>query len=207
MKSLSFLFFALLIVLVFTSCGKTTKSKFTGDWEITAYDRKFYSIKNGDTIHHYNAYYGLNYVFGSKVSFGTDTEFSTTMNNAEFSINKNGEWKRTLDFSYFEGGQETRTVETTSGTWSFLKKNGDNFDKNERVLFSVTKLDATTTTPFGGTSTISSTHSEGEIMNVFRILESKNKFLEMRQDKESNLSSPDPQDQSVYVFYSLVQKD
>ena len=198
---------AILVFLIGVTqgCGKTTKGKFEGEWKVSTYDRKYYSIQSGDTLHHYNTYFGFDYVFGTETSFGSNTEFSTTMNDATFVIKKNGEWIRTLDFSYFDNGQETRTIEETSGTWSFLKKNGNNFEKNERVLFSTTRLHATTSSQFGGVSTIYSEHSEGDIVNVFVVKKSKNNFLELQQDDIGSITSPELQEQSTYVFYSLAQ--
>lgn len=196
-----------------TSCGKTTKGKLSGEWNLDSWERT-------DTYSQGS--------YNSETEFmitGTDVEIVQTVNGdvetktgevdeASWTINKDGTWDRVLEYTTTEVDEDqifgqtytyttvrnTRTTE--SGTWTFLSGIEDDYKKNERVVFHTTmseeevKTDVTTDDGSSSTTTSSnesteSTYLTGEMSEIFKVSESSRKELILTSEGESEVTDTD----------------
>ncbi len=203
------IFSALSIALLaggISSCAKSTKGKVSNDWKVDSYEVKTVDTdENGDQTITTTTMSGNTVVKRTEnVSSGssTTTTQSGTLNSATFKIEKDGTWTMQRDYSYTmtpsPGVTVTKnTVETESGTWSFVGKNKEeDFKKNERVLFNTLSSTSTTTsvTTLGSSSTTTTTsdtdtYMTGENTMIYTVTESKSKELKLSSEAGHTFSS------------------
>ncbi len=182
-----------------TSCAKTTKKKVTNEWKIVSYEKsELGTYQNGNTTN-------LN-VKMSESSFtrelldkdnnGTATYHSYSqgdVNSHELTLKNDGTWNSVQDITYNFGNDATNKMVTKeSGTWSFVgKTKGDEFKKNERILFNVLTRSERSLSKNGNTivseEITNTTFLTGESLLIYTIKESKKD--EMQLEMESNIIS------------------
>ncbi len=176
-----------IIAFAVASCGKTTNRKLTNDWKVTSDESKGATLfQDGSKTTFSNSYTETNY----KSTYShTDPDGNTYSDNTsgtlklnEFSIKKDGTWtwERTVFYAYSGNTNNFKR----SGEWAFLGNNkGDDFKKNECVVFNV--LNETTALTFGsGTTPYSSSISYliGEKALFYKVKESKAKELQLESE-------------------------
>jgi hypothetical protein len=177
-----------------TSCAKSTRGKMINEWKVTFFENTEKSENvNGDK---FTSTFSMTENMITKTfthespSAGTSTGTQTgTVNAHEFIINKEGTWSWFIDETVVDGSHELNNKITRSGTWSFVSKTkGDDFKKNERILFNVLTMDATDTETANDVIVASNsnrmTYSTGQNTMIYTITESKKDKLEM--ELESN---------------------
>lgn len=173
------------------SCGKSSKGKMDADWTIDSHtDKSSYTSGGGvtttETTEYANGKRTTTYVAG-----GNTTKETATVNDAKWSIKKDGTWERTISYTEidtmtFGGAQVISTTNTTvidKGNWDFLTGVGE-FKKNERVSFSTLNSETTVKTTQNINSTTSTdkytnVYLDGENTETYVITESKNKSLSL----------------------------
>jgi hypothetical protein len=176
------------------SCAKSTKGKMANEWKVTSYQEKSTDVQdNGDktvstTTMTENAITMTTEDTPSGGSTTTTTRTGTVSAN-DLTIKKDGTWTWTQNATIVEnfGFTVTTTYNTNkSGTWSFVgKTKGDDFKKNERILFNVLSESGSTVQTSGNTSltsTSSDTYLTGEYTMLFTVKESKGKSLELESE-------------------------
>ena len=172
------------------SCGKSTKGKMANEWKVTEYNSTVTETEsNGDKTVYTTTMTESTYTDKTATTSGGSTVESTstaTVNTNDMTIEKDGTWTGTRDISSTENGITTKVTMTVSGTWSFVgKTKGDEFKKNERVLFN-TLSEITTTSISGGglsqTSTDTDTYMTGENVMIYTVTESKGKELALEAE-------------------------
>jgi hypothetical protein len=170
------------LAVCLASCGKTTKGKITNEWRVVSYSEQ---TTNGDTINSYST-----------------GDASNNSNN--LTIDKDGTWtwKTASSHSgYVFGGTVFLTDKestTQSGTWSFIgKTKGDDFKKNERVLFTVLSESSLKSETGGGgnpvfpdtTVSSSQTYLTGEKVLIYTVVKSTHKELQLESESSHTNSS------------------
>ena len=189
------------------SCGKSTKGKLSNDWKVESLTLKAIDTEsNGNQTVTTTSYSGTTVtVKEEEIENGNSTTTTTqigTITNPIFKIENNGTWNlsRTLVFTQnpTQGLTTTITsVETDSGTWSFIGKNKEeDFKKNERVLFNTmaTTRNTTTVNTIGNSSTTStdtgsSTYKLGDNVTIYTVVASKPKALELKSESGGSTTS------------------
>jgi hypothetical protein len=180
-------------VLGVTSCAKSTKRKVTNEWKITSYV-KIDHITNGggsdeSTFNMTETSYtndNSSTTNGSTVSYHSEG----AVNAHTISIKKDGTWTWTQDCTYNgNNNSSSRTIIEQTGTWSFVgKTKGDDFKKNERLLFNIlTEKNISTQTSnqvVVSENTSNYTYLTGENIQIYTIKESKNKKMELEFIKD-----------------------
>lgn len=188
-----------------SSCKKTSKGKFSNEWTVSEM-----------TVE--SSYIGSSGGSGSesisiKDKSGTSTEVDTysgtsntttksgVINEYVYTIEKDGSYKTVKDVVWTEsftgGSTSVATKTTTTGSWTFLSKNKTaEFKKNELVAFypMVEEEVETTTTTVGGTSTSSSStekydYSGKDYADIYKVIESKRKELQLSTEYDDSNSS------------------
>lgn len=185
---------ALLIVFGITSCAKTTKGKMTNEWKVTSFENVETNVNTLGTKYVYT--YSMT---DQTVTDQTVTEPATgpsststetgTVNKNELTIKKDGTWSWTMDVTFVDGNKTSNETMVRSGTWSFIgKTKGDDFQKNERVLFNVLEMNTTETETTNQVLTYDEkgkeTYSTGKNTMVYTITKSENKKLEMELESK-----------------------
>lgn len=156
-----------------TSCKKSTKGKMVNEWKVKTYKE---TTPNG--------------IFIMKDSPN------------EISIKKDGTWTWNRQYVYhgtiFGGSINVTgtTTNTESGTWSFVgKTEGDQFKKNERVIFNTLSEKTTQKSVYSpnamfqdNTTYKSNTYLVGEKAVIYTIVESTRKLLKL-ESESSHYSS------------------
>lgn len=213
-------FFSVLSIAVvagtITSCGKTTKGKMDNEWNVTSINTSSYD-EDGDG---WSQKISSSSVVKTTVSNNnSETKTIATVNSNTMTISKDGTWKKVYDYTTvdydttsvgtFEQYTKTTTnkVETRSGTWGFESKNKtEEFKKNERVVFNITKsntvtkstmessssIDPTVNTT-GNTNNDTDTYSTGQAVTIYVVKESTAKKLVLTADTDyTNVNSSTP---------------
>lgn len=171
-----------------TSCGKSTKGKMANEWKVTEYNQtETETQSNGNKTVSTTAMTETTYTNTTEVTSGGSTikyTSNATVNMNEMTIEKDGTWTSTRDVSSVNNGVTTKVTMTASGTWSFVgKTKGDDFKKNERVMFNTLSETTTqTSTPGGSSSTDTDTYMTGENVMIYTVTESKGKELALEAE-------------------------
>ncbi|MNJ85817.1 hypothetical protein D3C87_32970 [compost metagenome] len=185
---------AFLILFGITSCGKTTKGKMTNEWKVTSF-RSVETVVNIFNDKYTSTFWTRdNTVIDETVSEPSGGAPSTqsetgTVNTHDFTIKKDGTWSWTIDATFVSGNISTNTSRVQSGTWSFVgKTKGDDFEKNERVLFNVLSVTTTEIETMNQAVVNNYTHTitfaTGENSMVYTVTESKKDLLEMEMEEK-----------------------
>lgn len=189
---------ALLLAVVLASCGKSTKGKMANNWKIVSMTTETTFTNADDDQYESTVTANETRMTTKSVTTAADGSVTSstseaTINKNEFTIEKDGAWKWIQDLSYNTDSGEVRTVNERSGVWSFIGKNkGDEFKKNERVLFNVLKTDYSMTHKNQG-SIVNEYHANyeyltGSVTLIYTVKESKKDELqlEMESDRTSD---------------------
>jgi hypothetical protein len=188
-----------------TSCGKSSKGKMDNSWKVTNWeDTRTETDSDGDISVTKITSDGtiITMVQTETPNGGTPTSTTTngTVQKLTYTISKDGTWSQEIDVTFtttFTGGSASQNIKNTiEGKWDFLKGVGE-FKKNERVVFNTTKETNTqsqviTIGGTAGTPSVSSNTSEyadGENSQIFVIVESKGKELQMKSETNSKYTS------------------
>lgn len=181
------------------SCAKTTKGKVTNKWKIISYERdETGTYQNGNTSHLSMKMTESSFMreLLDKDNNGTATYHSYSqgvVNSHELILKNDGTWNSVQDITYNFGNDATNQMVTNeSGTWSFVgKTKGDDFKKNERILFNVLTRSERSLSKNGNTivseEITNTTFLTGESLLIYTIKESKKD--EMQLEMESNIVS------------------
>ena len=205
-RIISYMLIVFVLAAGMAACGKTNKGKMSNEWKVTSMESKeTYENSTGSktvstftmtesTITETNYY---EYVPGPPAY----TEIETSEVNAnEFIINKDGTWSWVIDATQTTSNGTHQEILEQAGTWSFLDRTkGDDFKKNERVLFNVLTLKARNIVIENGITvddfTDNLTYTTGKSTMIYTVIESKKDKLELEMDAEnvtttnSNMSS------------------
>ncbi len=185
---------AFLLTVVLASCGKSTKGKMANDWKIVSMTTET-TFTNADedqfesTVTANETRMTTKSVTTTADGSVTSSTIEATINTNEFTIEKDGAWKWIQDLSYNTDSGVVRTINERSGVWSFIGKNkGDEFKKNERVLFNVLKTDYSMTHKNQG-STVNEYHANyeyltGSVTLIYTIKESKKDELQLEMESD-----------------------
>lgn len=201
--------------VVVASCQKTTKRKLANEWNVDFYQEEYHFVQS-NTINrekYENGQYSR-----VEISNGEeDTVFKGTVVSNTMTINTDGTWSSFIEYSAYNSNPNNPNPivkvykNTRSGTWNFAKgRKGDDFKKNELVYFNVTKLnyvDYKTTDPLDvDESTVEL--APGTLFETFRVIESKSKTLELKQEGYSQrYSNGDLElDRNSTFWYKLSKK-
>jgi hypothetical protein len=204
-----------LIAVSVVSCQKTTKRKLANEWNVDFYQEE-YNFVQSNTINRETYENGqYNYVEISSGEF--DTVFKGSVVSNTMTINTDGTWSSFIEYSAYNSNPNNPNPtlkvykNTRSGTWNFAKgRKGDDFKKNELVYFNVTKLnyvEYNTSDP----SDVDEANAElapGILFETFRVIESKSKTLELKQEGYSQrYSNGDLElDRNSTFWYKLSKK-
>jgi hypothetical protein len=211
MKKISMYTLSVLFLAVgMASCTKSTKGKITNEWKVTSYDDvQTYTNINGtkttSTISMTETVITNTDVTEPTTGPSTTNTQSGTVNKNEFTIKKDGTWTWVIDAVYTTGNSLDNQILEQSGTWSFVgKTKGDDFKKNERVLFNVLNLKATETETVNqvvvDSSTDNVTYATGNNTMIYTISESKKDKLELELESKYVFT------QSSYMNSSLTSR-
>lgn len=188
------------------SCGKTTKGKMVNEWKVTSQTETSTSVQSNGNKTEQTTTYSENAVTKTTVqtpSIGPALTTSQTgiVNSNTLTIDKDGTWTWTQTILYGSGNSTALSTDEQSGTWSFVgKTKGDEFKKNERVLFNVLSAKNTTVQTSNGSATTNKTtdtYLTGENTMIFTVKESKKDELQM--EAESKNVYTDDSDVSTYT--------
>ena len=198
-----------LLAIGLNSCGKTTKQKITNDWKIvsqeeeqesswdqTDQDSYWKSSMTESTVSTYNSYTFMD--VGGPTTYTSQHTGIVKENKIE--IRKDGTWQWIQELSYDEnvGGGNTQNdtyKKDLSGTWSFVgKTKGNDFKKNERVVFNIL-LNKSSTIQTQNQTIVNeysdeTTYLTSENTLTFTVKESKRKELQLEMESAMNHSSP-----------------
>ncbi|WP_343636190.1 hypothetical protein [Fluviicola sp.] len=206
-----------LTVVGMTACAKSTKGKVTNTWKVTSMENVETSINsNGDkhvstlSMNESSASEKDDYYPASGVT--TSTTRTGTMNTNEMVIKKDGTWTWTTSVTYTgDNGNSTETeMVEQSGTWSFLAKSkGDNFKKNERILFNVLAAKLHEVDMENGVVTDEDTsdlvYSTGKNTMIYTVKESKKGELELESEAQ-NVTTQNSTSNSNSISSTIVMK-
>lgn len=180
MKKL-FLFVAVTALTAGTlvSCGKTSKGKLDAEWTInTMEESKLQSGGNSNTLKIQGST-----ITDTDVIAGSTTTVSGTVNEAKWTISKDGTWSRVVSVKFVQENTNVTTVGTTkeSGNWDFFSGIGE-LEKNERIVFNTLSTTETVVTTSGSSTSTdidAFTYKDGENSEIYTITESKKGMLKM----------------------------
>jgi hypothetical protein len=194
MKRISYYSLSITFLAVgLASCGKTTTGKMTNEWRVTSYQEKTELVNtSGDMAMSTVSSNGSdvsNEETNDPSTGPSTTQFQAgTVNAFEYTIKKDGTWSMIKDFTYeYPNGTDNRK-QVKSGTWSFIgKTKGDDFKKNERILFNVLSETETVIQTSNQVVVInqvsSNTYLTGENILIYTISESKKDQLGMNLEE------------------------
>ena len=160
------------------------------EWKVTEYNQtQTETQSNGDKTVYTTTMTETTYSSSTATTSGGSTITTTgsgTVNTNEMTIEKDGTWTSTRAVSSTNNGSTLKVTITSSGTWSFVgKTKGDEFKKNERVMFNTLSETTTDVSTFGNitsTDTNTDTYLTGENVMIYTITESKGKELAMEAE-------------------------
>lgn len=198
MKKISIYLLSFAVTFVgMTSCGKSTKGKMANEWKVTSM-KSVETFINASGDKHITTFS----VDGTTMADSdedypasgpsTSSSKTGTMNTNEFTIRKDGTWSWVMDGTYASnnGNSLREEILEQTGTWSFLTKSkGDDFKKNERVLFNVLTVKARDIVTENGVVVDDYTddlvYSTGKNTMIYTVKDSKKDMLELEVEAEN----------------------
>lgn len=172
------------------ACAKSTKGKVTNEWKVVSYV-KTESYSDPDLDYSNSMTKNLTETSFTQQSVSTDDGVSVNSNSSgsvnahEMTIKKDGTWSWKRDMTYDYGnGNGNNIVDEQTGTWTFVgKTKGDDFKKNERLLFNILS-ETRTSSQINNQVVVSQfssneTYLTGENVLIYTIKESKQKEMEL----------------------------
>jgi hypothetical protein len=181
------------LALGISACAKSTKGRLTNDWKVVSSQQENKTVnQSGDVTTESIFMTAVAVTHSSSFIPATGTGYTSSIQGNvkanTISIKKDGTWIWNQELSFDDlSGNLTKTLEQ-SGTWSFAgKTKGDDFKKNERVIFNVLsdKLRTVQTVNQSVVTdyTDAKTSLTGEDYMIFTVEESKNKKLQLNLDE------------------------
>jgi hypothetical protein len=207
-----------------TSCGKSSKGKMDNSWTVTNWEQTETSTnEDGDvTVTKTTSDGTIITMVETDTPNGGSPDVTTTNGTVQkltYVIAKDGTFTQEIDVTFtstFTGGSVSQNVKNTiEGKWDFLKGVGE-FKKNERVVFSTTKETSVSTQviTIGGTagtpsvSTNTSEYADGENTQIFVIVESKGKELQLKSETNAKYTDSNGTETEVgELMITLSQAD
>ncbi|WP_343636188.1 hypothetical protein [Fluviicola sp.] len=181
------------------SCAKSTNRKVSNEWKVVSYLKtESYQVtgagySNSTTTNIQETSFTQQFVSNDDGMVVT-TNYQGTVNAHMFSIKKDGTWSMIRDLTSDTGGNsEQKNVTEQTGTWTFVgKTKGDEFKKNERILFN-TLTEKLTSTQSNNSTVVSQfitnkTYLAGENVQIFTIKESKKKELQLESVNDVSIT-------------------
>lgn len=205
-----YLLSGLVLLVGLSACAKSTKRKVANEWKVTSFTEQGSSVSDGDkttstrTITESTITSSTLYEPAAGPSYTTEESGVVKLN--DFTINTDGTWSTIQEFVYsYSGGVTTEVHIERSGTWSFLAKTkGDDFKKNERILFNVLKMNSISVQKTNGivtdqesSGTVNLTGKETE---VYTVTKSKKDQLELEMESHNTFND----EQSVKTSRKMV---
>lgn len=116
-------------MILFVSCGKTTKSRLSNDWKVD----KFSIVYNFDG--------DIYTTQGDSKSFVNEKfDMTGTIQTNEITFSRNGTYSQRIKYNATDGDDYTIDL-SIEGVWTFLNANkSTNTKKNEKIQLSMTKM-------------------------------------------------------------------
>ncbi|WP_343747564.1 hypothetical protein [Fluviicola sp.] len=179
------------------SCAKSTQGKMANEWQVVSSEENSTSV-NSDGSKTIASRTTNETSYSSSVTNTNPQGESSTANHSggvnafDWLIEKDGSWTRTEEYTEMDSGKKLTYRTVYSGSWSFVGKNkGDDFKKNERVLFNVLAKRYNFTQTEQGATTMSYSSNEtylaGERVLIFTVKESKQKELQLESESGSTV--------------------
>lgn len=172
------------------ACAKSTKGKVSNEWKVVSYQKTESYIDNSLDYSN-SSTMNLQETSFTQKSESTDdgmtvsSNYSGSVNAHELTIKKDGTWTWKRDLTYDYGsGSASRIVDEYTGTWTFVgKSKGDEFKKNERLLFNIL-TEQRTSSQISNQVVVSQFSSNqtwlaGENIEIYTIRESKKDELQL----------------------------
>lgn len=176
------------------SCAKSTKGKVSNEWKVTSLEDVQTSVNSNNdhstsTISMTETTVTNTDVYTPAAGPSSTDSETGTINKNEFIIKKDGTWSWLIDVTFLNGSSTTNQVVNRTGTWSFIgKTKGDDFKKNERVLFNILSSVVTETSTVNqvvvDSDTDYVTYGTGNNTMIYTITESKRDKLEMEMESK-----------------------
>ena len=187
-KNVSYALSLALLVVGMASCAKSTKGKVTNEWKVVSYsENDSFSNAGGQSGATITTMTETTYTQDFTSSNGgmtSSNSSSGTVNAHELILKKDGTWSLIEDLTNNQGNGSSRNVTEQTGTWAFVgKTKGDDFKKNERLLFNI--LTKKRTSAYTVTQIVVNQFSEndtyltGENVLIYTIKESGKKEMEL----------------------------
>lgn len=191
--------FMALLVIGLVSCGKSNTSKIANNWGVVSSEEEYDNVSTNG----WRNYSKISFtettisIFSQQTPPGDPTTTSQSLGKVSeniLNIKKDGTWAWNQEWSY-EGEQSGMLLHTTlktvqSGTWNFIAKTkGDDFKKNERIVFNILSKTSTYSqtqnqVPTNNNSS-TTTFLAGENTMIYTIAKSKNKELQLELEESS----------------------
>ncbi len=202
MKKLFVYGLSIALVAGAASCKKSSKGKMSNEWHVSTMSEMSSDTDGNGDVTSSSTEIADGALTITETDANGDVTTMTGTADGHWTIMKDGTWDREMTMNITSvsvgGGSfdvDLTMVQTSSGTWDFLGGVDGDFKKNERVVFNTTASSTTQTDATGGSSSTdvsSATYANGEMSEVFVVVESKGKELQMKMDGSSTDSyTPD----------------
>lgn len=214
MKRISIIILGTLFLTVgISACGKTTKGKASNEWKVTSM-QSVDTYENPDGNKHVSTFAMTETTITETDEYYYPTAPSNTesqsgvVNANEFIIKKDGTWSWIIDGTYPTSDGTSQQRLEQSGTWSFLDRTkGDDFKKNERVLFNVLSAKVHEIVIENGVVvddyTDDLTYTTGKSTMIYTVIDSKKDKLELESDAK-NVSNQNSSLNTISTYRKIV---
>jgi hypothetical protein len=199
-KIVSYALSTMFLAAGMAACAKSTKGKVANEWKVVSYVK---TESYSDPDQNYSNSSAMNLTETSFTQQSTSTNggmsvnnnYSGSVNEHELIIKKDGTWSWKRDMTYDYGnGDGNKTIDEQTGTWTFVgKTKGDDFKKNERLLFNIlseTRTSSQITNQVVVNQFASNkTYLAGENVLIYTIKESKRKEMELESVNDVAITS------------------
>ncbi len=194
MKARAHYGFIALLIFGLASCGKSNTAKIANNWSVVSSEQEQTYVSNNGWENYSKVSFTETTIsiFSEQTPMGGPTTTSESLGKVTtnaLDIKKDGTWTWNQEW-YFEGNQSGMWVHSTlkttqSGTWNFAAKTkGDDFKKNERIVFNVLSQIRTSSQTqdqvLASNNSSTTTFLTGENMMIYTIVKSKSKELELK---------------------------
>lgn len=199
-KIVSYALSAAFLAAGMAACAKSTKGKVTNEWKVVSYV-KTESYSDPDQAYSNNSTMNLTETSFTQQNQSVDggmsvsSDYSGSVNSHEMTVKKDGTWSWKRDMTYDYGnGAGNKIVDEQTGTWTFVgKTKGDEFKKNERLLFNILS-ETRTSSQLNNQVVVSQfssndTYLTGENVLIYTIKESKRKEMELESVNDVSITT------------------
>lgn len=199
-KIVSYALSTALLAAGLAACAKSTKGKVSNEWKVVSFV-KTESYSDPDQEYSHNSTLNLTETSFTQQNSSVDGGMSVSntssgsVNSHEMIIKKDGTWSWKRDMTYDYGnGDGNKIVDEQTGTWTFVgKTKGDDFKKNERLLFNILSetrtssqiVDQAVVNQFSSNET----YLAGENVLIYTIKESSRKEMQLESFNDVAITS------------------